>query len=434
MGFALVNGFTVVWLYEAGAALWGNDPVRTSRQLVTLPDGTVLFERADYSDNAWTHAYERLNGTLVTAPVDRSTIVHGNTLWPSPPEMMSTGPGLRLRVILAATTPTEHWYYVAHRMGVDGLAYLAGYDTQSRRRIGFFGRDGFQTDAPTPEEMLPVNTVRAFGGTLFSMWYTTPGSSLQSGHLHLLTGGRLIQADPRTRSLTPIVDRTDIQDAAPLMTTSWSTAAGVTVQAQPILLRTPHSVIVFDPAAETSREYMLPAECRERLVTFVPIDEQHAAVEAWGTFADGAPQRNDVFVIDRGGELVETHLAAVDRSEWGGAQQGTMLIAAFAVPAPIASILIAACVPLGDAWLPVMWSHVIRETWPAVMVTCVAGLLAALAALRQLRNCHAQHTGLWLTFVFLFGLPGYVGYRLHRRFPRRDPIPPPERLGYEIFA
>ena len=74
------------------------------------------------------------------------------------------------------------------------------------------------------------------------------------------------------------------------------------------------------------------------------------------------------------------------------------------------------------------------DVWPALVFVCVVGAVVALLAHRHLRRNDVSHRAAWLVFVFLFGLPGYVGYRLHRRFPRRDPIPPPERLGYEIFA
>ena len=40
----------------------------------------------------------------------------------------------------------------------------------------------------------------------------------------------------------------------------------------------------------------------------------------------------------------------------------------------------------------------------------------------------------WAAFVFLFGLPGYVGYRLHKSWPWSQPVPAPEFTGREVFA
>jgi hypothetical protein len=40
----------------------------------------------------------------------------------------------------------------------------------------------------------------------------------------------------------------------------------------------------------------------------------------------------------------------------------------------------------------------------------------------------------WFVFAFLFGFPGYCGYRLHRRWPVANPRPKPQPLGIEVFS
>jgi hypothetical protein len=432
-GFALVWGVLIGWLHELRSTVSGPQQGPGWQQLVLLPDGELAVERvASGRESQFT--YSALSGEPILTPVDRSRLVAGGTLWPSPPEFRPGGPGLRQRVFVAASSGTEHWYYVARQTGTKGRAYLVGYDTQTRRRIGYLARNGFQSDAPGSDDWLAVNAARTLGGTLFSAWYTDAHSGLRGGHFYLMSEGRLLRCDPATRSLVPAVERKDLVDAAELPVTNWSTEAGVTVQSRPILLRTPNSVLVFDPTTETLQEYLLPEQCRERLIGFIPLDEQRAAVELWGASESGSTQQSDVYVINAGGEVLATHAAVLQHSDVTGGGRETMLLAAVAVPAPLASGLLTLAFALENVWSKPTWSGTMRASWPGITLTVVVGIMAVIVTLRHLRRNRMPRGPLWPSFVFLFGLPGYVGYRLHRRFPQHDPLPPPERLGYEIFA
>jgi hypothetical protein len=67
------------------------------------------------------------------------------------------------------------------------------------------------------------------------------------------------------------------------------------------------------------------------------------------------------------------------------------------------------------------------------LVTLLAIGLAWLSD-RHLRAFREPRSYVWLTFVFLMGLPGYVAWYCHRRWPVRRPAPPPEKTGAEIIA
>jgi hypothetical protein len=96
---------------------------------------------------------------------------------------------------------------------------------------------------------------------------------------------------------------------------------------------------------------------------------------------------------------------------------------------------------------------------PAVLVSvCVLLAVSVILALRtyyRQRSISDRHAHAWAIFVFLWGVPGYIGYLAHRRWPvtercsqcfletprdRDDclhchtPFPPPARVGTEIFA
>ena len=58
----------------------------------------------------------------------------------------------------------------------------------------------------------------------------------------------------------------------------------------------------------------------------------------------------------------------------------------------------------------------------------VIAYLAWLCYRRQ-RRLHLPWTGAWVAFVFLFGVPGLVGYLVHRRWP---PVTPCEGCGQAV--
>jgi hypothetical protein len=69
------------------------------------------------------------------------------------------------------------------------------------------------------------------------------------------------------------------------------------------------------------------------------------------------------------------------------------------------------------------------EIWPALLVVCVvAGILAGLCYRRQ-RRYAVPGTVAWIVFVFLTGVPGMLGYLLHRRWPVLELCPTCEKAA-----
>jgi len=70
---------------------------------------------------------------------------------------------------------------------------------------------------------------------------------------------------------------------------------------------------------------------------------------------------------------------------------------------------------------PVSRSEVIAEVvgrMPyAIPVALIAGLLSAIACWRRQVRYRAEWTKTWTAFVFLFGLPAWIAWRVHRRWP-----------------
>lgn len=66
---------------------------------------------------------------------------------------------------------------------------------------------------------------------------------------------------------------------------------------------------------------------------------------------------------------------------------------------------------------------VLQEIPYAIPVSAVVALCCAIACWRRQRKYQADWTKTWVVFVFLFGLPAWIAWRVHRRWP------PPELAG-----
>jgi hypothetical protein len=131
--------------------------------------------------------------------------------------------------------------------------------------------------------------------------------------------------------------------------------------------------------------------------------------------ADGAIE--DHFAVD-----LQTGSSAPDN-----ATQAYQLALALPVPAilfAIGLLLVLANDPPQS--YPAAVTAMLKDSWPTLMIAVLA-LAIVMAILVQRRSRAFGHSRreqiAWSVFVLLFGLPAYVGFRLIRRWPTRQPCP-----------
>jgi len=66
---------------------------------------------------------------------------------------------------------------------------------------------------------------------------------------------------------------------------------------------------------------------------------------------------------------------------------------------------------------------VLSDTWPGLLTINLLGVALAYVCYRRQKQFGQPWTSVWVGFVFLFGLPGLVGYLFHRQWPVRLPCP-----------
>ena len=62
-------------------------------------------------------------------------------------------------------------------------------------------------------------------------------------------------------------------------------------------------------------------------------------------------------------------------------------------------------------------AEVMDEIRFGIPVSAIVGLVCAIACWRRQVRYHAEWTKTWTVFVFLFGLPAWIAWRVHRRWP-----------------
>jgi hypothetical protein len=105
---------------------------------------------------------------------------------------------------------------------------------------------------------------------------------------------------------------------------------------------------------------------------------------------------------------------------------GMEWVSALIVPMPvILAIMLFVTAPLSvlsqheAADFPAALAQTLPDVWLPFLVVCLVSIAAAAAVYRRHRRFSEQGAVAWAAFVLLLGVPGWIGYRLHRSWPHR---------------
>lgn len=417
-GFAVVFGLAVIWLNEVRRGLVGQESGR-HESLVLTGDGEPVITTQWHDGRTWFYEFRTLDGTPVPA-VDQNSIQRAGVLgvddWDSITEYRTR------EASLIGSLGEEHWYLLVDRRGSQIRAYFAGYDGRTGRSVGYLARDGFRETRPGEAEMLGMN--RRMDVHLATRYQVGPGNMSQTLPRYLLADGQFLEFGTDLRSLSPALDRSDFEDMAVLYDSAGQNVPDAgNRHGFDIQLRTRESVVMFDPDEQTAVEYPLPEELHNSLLQFFPLADGGAVVAVWeGEFP--WTEARQTYVIDANGAIVKQGASAVGAGVVAFPDDEGVVAAACAFPMPLTWIALGAHAKEVGAAPGTLWASVI--------ITLIAGVAAAWM-IAQDAGRRARGRWMWVAFGFIFGLPGYAGYRLHRRRPQPLP-PPPVVRGVEVFA
>ena len=302
-----------------------------------------------------------------------------------------------------------------------------GYDITTKMRIGYIGRGGLSSTKPPEDEQFPVDgrrmsTRNSFTGATMLPPYYYNGYADSRELQYLLADDGLWVVNLKKRAAEVVHKGSDLIAGGRSELPSGK-SPGTRAEPRPpaaILLRTPDRVIVLAADGKQIGTYPLPPTLRQFAITWVPLPGKRALINE---FRSGY----ELFWFDSRGEIVRHRHVDLRDQRQSEALENAMVSTVIPSLAPIATFVF--CYPWAPSGGPESLPYsaalagVLAKVWPVFLATGIVGLLAACACYRRQRKWGLPYTAMWTAFVFLFGLPAYVGYLASRGWPARLPCP-----------
>jgi hypothetical protein len=454
-GFAAVWGLSAGWLMQAF-----NQFVQSPSAYEILsfrPDGTPVVAYF-MGGNSSVRLYRDVAGNPIEVqeekwlnprplPADMHATPHrGDAPWSQ-----------RILPLADSRRPPVYWFVVSNGQ-VPGSAYLVGYDSLSRGRVGFIGAAGFRNDDLPSDELFalswdpsalrsrvqatqnPYATRYPFGGLYIPD--LKPGD-LRPWDIYLMSDDHSIyQIDLTKRTVRPAFGGASARSFA--LTAHYArlqppSSSSSDHQVTRLTVRTDDKVVSLDHDDHVRDEFAIPQEIRDRDFNWGQTNSSDAIAYTWVDVGPWDARRQYTIYRCTPAGIVK------QRQETILGQATTPVVwplrPAVLAPSPLETdALVAVLAPLdllskgqasgyGQA-LAEACSHFA----PSLVIThLIAALLAWLCYRRQARYC-SKGSGmvLWPLFVFVCGLPGWVGYRYGRWWPALMRCPACGRIVPEV--
>jgi hypothetical protein len=493
LGLVLAVGAGAVWAFAVGWCLmvttevWHVDYVRES--VTFMLDGTPLIQ--SYAGADWTtRSYRTLDGQPVAPEEspDRLGALWGCQL--QGPELPRARLWLipwrdRIRGTSDGGRPAQYWYFV-HDGQLDGAGYFVGYDPQTKMSIGSIGRQGFRPGPLPPEERFAINGRRAgaygrYEGVIriedsypsgqepryYGYGYAeVPPGVIPDWVVHLIAGNELLEIDLRARSVRVVLESEGLisvdtvrRALAELPSEEDDSRRRLAID---LAVRLEDRVLIFDAQGEQHASFRLPDELRGHDFALYELSDATAIIRVDGPI--GRPSRETHLTwIDQAGKVLRHEEVELQSSRHPLNSRAVQpWLTALAVPSPVAMAVEATVIwPLrhrreaeGGEYSAAL-ARSLAEWWAPLLATCVVGAVLAWVCGRRQRQHGVAWSAVWIAFVFLGGVPGFLAYLFHRRWPVRlacpqcgeeaprdrescfacdTEFPEPEPKGIEVFA
>jgi hypothetical protein len=444
-GFSVLFAFAIAWLNEVRKSFFESPPRPTFESLTVEAGGKVLIATNRNSQRTC----RTLEGQPATVDSDIGEMTGAYLRFRGANDSYIQARGWEGRVFPFADDahPPNYWYFVVADDSADGRGYFAGYNSETQLPVGYIGTEGFTTRQPGRDSRFPVNGQGIpQRDSIFSSWpfqFTNGMSPVGPAKfdsnfifppwiVYLHSGGRFLKIDLERRTIDPVIEADDILSVGKISrrdTTARGTQSSYPRILETYALRRADHIALFDPTDETTAEFPLPADLRDRNFTFYNFPDQTALLDV--SYWDGRtrPGEHDLVWLDIDGAVTRNeHLSLDQRASYQSSTEVT-LVSVLCIPGPLVGIVFFIGENSQDNF-----ANAVGNPWlRTLLVLLISAAATAVAAWRQ-RRAGQPRSAAWLVFVFLLGFPGLVGYLLHRRWPVARAVPPPARTGIEVFA
>jgi hypothetical protein len=439
-GFATFWLLLSIWLSMSILASWAGSHRGSREDVVVASDGTPLISNTTFDDptvstyrdltgraHAVLETKDMLQGVYLVADQGTPGILSGRLPWEQ-----------RLNAFVNEREPEVNWFFM-HDGNAQGAGYFVAFHSVSNRRIGFIGLSGFRSE-PVPEsEWIPV---RGELIAAYSMWSSVPvwlnsdraralrpeSWDIPPHMVYVPSGQRLVRVDLGARTIESVFESPEpiVSMGVPILS---SYSFGQLKKEQPILVRTKEKIYALDHNHKVVKVFVFPTEIdRESLVRWYETADGAAIVDSLRTAAPAMAHNTAermVYRVANDGKIENSTELTLPADSRLNDQQGTLMALAIPAPAVLVAIesVLATTTPFRDA--PAAVRATFANSWPGL--AAVVALSCGVAAMAWRRSCRFGQSRrdqvIWSAFVFLFGVPAYVGFLLHRRWPIRESCP-----------
>jgi hypothetical protein len=470
----LAFGVFVVWLFAFGMIYVPIEQYlqkdAQNESMLVLLDGTPVIRNNSSSRSSY--QYRSLDGKALEELDHRTRTLDGVWL-PGPSWKESEWRGIPWRQRFIYVTDynwrrqNEKWYYV-HDGKLDGRGYFAGYDAVSRQCLGYIGKNGFQESEPSEKEGFPMDgrlMLDPRGNIIAQMLTRTLPPSL-GGHpaaapsflslLGLLTNEGLYVINPEERTSKWILEDDDLCSIGttydpypPISLATKSDSRQTHISRGVLFVRQSNRVCLLDDEGKQTRTYELPPEIQNIGFQWYELGDGKALVMFPPYGHTGMGGNYQVYWLENGHDVRHQEVLL------NGPHRPHMHPeSAIGAPSPILIFLLGSGILEDISPSMASLAKSLKEGWVGYSILGIACIVLAWLCCRRQRNFGLPWTGAWVAFVLLFGVPGYLGYLAHRRWPallpcphcgqnaprdrsaclhcRRD-FPAPELTGTEVF-
>ena len=417
LALTLAIGGTIVWVFVVltGASLWNSvTPASMSKVITVTQAGQVLIQQ--YHRSFVDVTYQTLEGKLVT---DAAELKFSQPARINPPDAGNPRRHFQWHERLVSykdnRLPATFWYLLLDTPTSE-RAYFVGYDSKSRRLIGYIGLNGFRSTPPTQDERFD------FGPTLMTGNHAGVNSGGQNepysyaypdrdqATVWVISEGKLFLVDLTARSVRPIslpspIHRVSVAIGEP-------DAGNNTYR---LFAQADDRVFVLSLAGSLLYTISLPEQLRDDDLQLYHWWRPQCIVyyQEPGTLAQ------HVYWV-QGGKITREQKIELNTDFSFSGQLWKMAIS---VPSPAAWGLVcvlAANEKVGRSQEPNLYNALvstIREAKFPFLAVCLLSAVASVYCYRRHRRYSDQGSLRWAIFVLITGVPGLVGYWLHRRWP-----------------
>jgi hypothetical protein len=326
--------------------------------------------------------------------------------------------------------PATYWYMQEDPSPGTARGYLVGYDSKSKRLIGYLGLGGFYETVPAPEQMFPgIRSEPDEGFVYFSAQlpgamqvpsFAPPGATLLDEHTKVFiptADAKILAVNLQKRTTAPVYEGAPPLGAAVFRSAVEPRALGR------LAVRTADALLLLESSGEIRERIPIP-DALQRENFGVAITKNKDALFDWTGPQDSLSSTRLIrlFRVRADGQITEDSisLATVPTSRrtqaYGGYVYPSTLLVAFVVCTERVPGLIYEGLEHSKA--AARW-RALREFRVAILTAAAISLVFAVFCWRRTTRYRAGvgERVVWALFVLLFGLPGWIGFRYGRVWP-----------------